>query len=179
MLTLNAELKTMTCMRIEWMEQYMADAERLIVNNQIEDGLVLLNNLLYDEPGYGSQHNHIGWAYMYYTTEVAKAERHLKLAIHFDAEFTAPYLHLGNLYIRMGRYTDALVNLEKGLTKQNVNRVAFLESIGHVYELKRDYRKAIKSYKEALASTVGFEVANLTEGISRCRKKRWVMMFTF
>lgn len=80
-------------MRIEWMEQYMADAERLIVNNQIEDGLVLLNNLLYDEPGYGSLHNHIGWAYMYYTTEVAKAERHLKLAIHFDAEFTAPYLH--------------------------------------------------------------------------------------
>jgi len=179
MQTLDAELKTVICMRIEWMEQHMANAERLIGNNQIEEGLVLLNNLLYDEPGYGSLHNHIGWAYLYYTTEAAKAEQHLKLAIHFDAEFTAPYLHLGNLYIRMGRYTEALENLEKGLTKQNANRVAFLESIGHVYELKREYTKAIRTYKEALASTVGFEIANLTEGIKRCRKKRWVMMFNF
>lgn len=61
-------------MRIEWMEKYMADAERLINSNQVEEGLGLLNYLLYDEPGYGSLHNHIGWAYMYYTTEVAKAE---------------------------------------------------------------------------------------------------------
>ena len=166
-------------MKIEWMEKYMADAERLICDNQIEDGLVLLNNLLYDEPGYGSLHNHLGWAYMYYTAETTKAELHLKMAIRFDAEFTASYLHLGNLYIRMGRYSDALLNLEKGLTIKNANRVAFLESIGHVYELKREYAKAIRAYKEALASTVGFEVANLTEGIKRCRKKRWVMMFTF
>lgn len=161
------------------MEKYMADAERLICDNQIEEGLVLLNNLLYDEPGYGSLHNHLGWAYMYYTAETTKAELHLKLAIRFDAEFAAPYLHLGNLYIRMGRYTDALVNLEKGLTTKNANRVAHLEAIGHAYELKREYAKAIRAYKEALASTIGFEIGNLTEGIKRCRKKRWVMMFSF
>ena len=79
----------------------------------------------------------------------------------------------------MGRYTDALSTLEKGLTKQNANRVAFLESIGQVYELQREYAKAIKAYKEALASTVGFETTTLAEGIKRCRKKRWVMMFNF
>jgi tetratricopeptide (TPR) repeat protein len=166
-------------MRIEWMEKYMADAERLIYSNQIEEGLMMLDNLLYDEPGYGSLHNHIGWAYMYYTADAEKAERHLKLAIYFDAQFAAPYLHLGNLYIRMGRYSDALANLEKGLTKQNANRVAFIESIAHVYELKRDYSKAIKSYKEALASSVGFDTTNFTAGIKRCWKKRWVMMFSF
>lgn len=116
---------------------------------------------------------------MYYTAETTKAELHLKLAIRFDAEFAAPYLHLGNLYIRMGRYTDALVNLEKGLTTKNANRVAHLEAIGHAYELKREYAKAIRAYKEALASTIGFEIGNLTEGIKRCRKKRWVMMFSF
>jgi tetratricopeptide (TPR) repeat protein len=116
---------------------------------------------------------------MYYTADAEKAERHLKLAIYFDAEFAAPYLHLGNLYIRMGRYADALTNLEKGLTKQNANRVAFIESIAHVYELKRDYSKAIKSYKEALASSVGVDTTNFTTGIKRCWKKRWVMMFNF
>lgn len=166
-------------MRIEWMEKYMSDAERLIYNNQVEEGLSLLTSLLYDEPGYGSLHNHIGWAYMYYTADVEKAERHLKLSIHFDPTFAAPYLHLGNLYIRTGRYANALSTLTEGLTKQNANRVAFFEGIAHVHELKRDYAAAIKAYKEALASSVGFETANFTEGIKRCRKKRWVMMFNF
>jgi tetratricopeptide (TPR) repeat protein len=166
-------------MRIEWMEKYMADAERLIYNNQIEDGLSMLTELLYDEPGYGSLHNHIGWAYLYYTADIEKAERHLKLAIHFDASFSAPYLHLGNLYLRMGRYAEALSTLNTGLTKQNANRITFLENIAHVYELKREYREAIKVYKEALASSIGFETANFTEGIKRCRKKRWVLMFNF
>jgi tetratricopeptide (TPR) repeat protein len=166
-------------MRIEWMEKYMAEAEKLIYNNQIEDGLLMLTDLLYDEPGYGSLHNHIGWAYMYYTADVEKAERHLKLAIHFDASFAAPYLHLGSLYLRMGRYAEALSTLKTGLTKQNANRIAFLESIAHVHELRREYAEAIKVYKEALASTVGFETANFTEGIKRCRKKRWVLMFNF
>lgn len=166
-------------MRIEWIEKYMSEAERLIYNNQVEEGLHLLTELLYDEPGYGSLHNHIGWAYMYYTADVDKAERHLKLAIHFDATFAAPYLHLGNLYTRTGRYANALSTLKDGLTKPNGNKIAFLESIAHVHELKRDYAAAIKAYKEALASSVGFETTNFAEGIKRCRKKRWVMMFNF
>lgn len=166
-------------MRIEWIEKLMTEAEMLIVNNQVENGLELLNSLLYDEPGYGSLHNHIGWAYMYYTEDMAKAERHLKLAIHFSADFMAPYLHMGNLCIRMGRYAEALTYFKKGLTRQNANKVAFLEGIAHAYELKKEYAKAIRSYKKALVSTVGFESANLAEGIKRCRKKRWVMMFNF
>jgi tetratricopeptide (TPR) repeat protein len=166
-------------MRIEWMEKVMSEAEMLVANSQVEKGLELLTSLLYDEPGYGSLHNHMGWAYMYYTADVFKAERHLKLAINFDPAFMAPYLHLGNLYIRMGRYTEALKYFELGLDKQNANRVALLEGIAHAYELKGNYSKAIKSYKRALVSTVGFESTNLAEGIKRCRKKRWVMMFNF
>lgn len=33
-------------MRIEWMEQYMMEAERLIYDNKVHDGLALLNNLV-------------------------------------------------------------------------------------------------------------------------------------
>lgn len=166
-------------MRIEWIEKYMAQAESMMYEDRVTEGLALLDNLLYDEPGYGSLHNHLGWAYLYYTADVEKAELHLKMALRFDASYAAPYLHLGNLYIRTGRYAEALHYLEKGLYAVNPNRLAFMESIAHVYELKKEYTKAIAAYKGALVSTVGMESEKLVEGIKRCRKKRWVMMFTF
>lgn len=167
-------------MRIEWMEKYMADAERLIYENKIDEGLLLLNNLLYDEPGYGNLHNHLGWAYLYYTADVARAEKHLQMAITFTADFAPPYLHLGTLYIRNGRYAEAVSTLELGLTKPNANRVVLLETIAQVYELKGEYRDAIKAYKQAAkASVVSFEVNNLMEGVKRCRKKRLAFLFTF
>lgn len=167
-------------MRIEWMEKYMADAERMIYEDKVDEGLGLLNTLLYDEPGYGRLHNYLGWAYFYYTANVAKAELHFKMAMTFDLEHAAPYLHLGTLYLRNGRYSEALTFLESGLTKPNANRIALLESIGQVYELKCEYSNAIKAYKQAAqASVVGFEVNNLMEGIKRCRKKRAAFFFTF
>ena len=158
----------------------MADAERLIYENKVDEGLVLLNNLLYDEPGYGNLHNHLGWAYMYYTAEMARAEKHLQMAIAFEAEFAPPYLHLGTLYMRNGRYIEALSTLELGLKKPNANRVVMLDTIGQVYELKGEYRDAIRAYKEAAkSSVVSFEVNNLMEGVKRCRKKRLAFLFTF
>jgi len=179
---LERELETCNEMnlRIDWIEKYMADAERLIYENQVEEGLGLLNRLLYEVPGYGSLHNHLGWAYMYYTADMAKAELHFKMAMNFDLVFAPPYLHLGVLYMRNGKYNEALAILEVGLTKPNANRVVLLDNIGQVYELKGEYSNAIKAYKQAAqASIVGFEVNNLLEGIKRCRKKRVAFFFTF
>lgn len=166
-------------MKFEWMNKYLADAEQMMYDNQVNEGLELMNSLLYEEPGYGYLHNYIGWAYLYYTADTAQAELHLKMSIRFDAGYAAAYLHLGNLYVRLGRYTEALQYLESGLTKNNANKVAFLETIAHVYELKKEFNKAIRFYKEALACTVGHEVTQLTESIKRCQKKRWVLMFSF
>ena len=165
--------------KITWIEEYLEEALRLAWDEGHEPALKLLGRLLYEEPGYGTLHNHLGWAYLYYTADTAKAELHLTMAMKFDAEYAPPYLHMGNLCIRTGRHTEALKYLEAGLGKNSANKVALLENIAQVYELKRDYGKAINYYKEALASTVGFETAQLSEGIKRCRKKRWVMMFTF
>ena len=166
-------------MKLEWMDSYLANAEQMMYNNQVNEGLELMHELLYEEPGYGYLHNYLGWAYLYYTGDNSKAELHLKCAITFDCEYAPPYLHLGNLYIRTGRYSEALQYLEAGVKKNSANKVAFLEHIAQVYELKREYGQAIKYYKEALVSTVGHETAQLSEGIKRCRKKRWVMMFSF
>jgi hypothetical protein len=54
-----------------------------------------------------------------------------------------------------------------------------MENIAHVHELRRDYSEAIKSVQGSIGFISGLETANFTEGIKRCRKKRWVMMFNF
>ena len=165
--------------RIEWIEKYLAEAEQLIYANNVEGGLDLLNNLLYDEPGYGTLHNHLGWAYLYYTPDVNRAELHLKMAMRFNEAYAPPYLHLGTLYIRIGKYKDAIAILEKGARLQNANRFAFLENTAQAYELNGEYKKAIETYKTALKATVGHESNVLMESIKRCRKKRVTLFFSF
>ncbi|HCW08755.1 MAG TPA: hypothetical protein DGG95_15470 [Cytophagales bacterium] len=165
--------------RIEWMEKYMADAERLFYENRVDEGLGMLNNLLYEEPGYGSLHNHMGWAYLYYTADTERAELHLKMAIRFDESFPAPYLHLGALYIRQGKYNEAITWLKSGLTKHQPNPIAFLQNIAQAYELQGEWSNAIKAYKEAmLASVAEQEVNSLMESMKRCRRKRLTLFFS-
>lgn len=167
-------------MKLEYIEQYMKEAEQLIYANEVDRGIALLDSLLYDEPGYGSLHNHLGWAYMYYTGDAARAELHLRMAIRFHPEMQAPYIHLGNLMIRLGKYSEAIQALEVGVTKPDAYRPSYWESIGRACEMKADYKKAIHAYKQALISTLAsHEMTAYTEGIKRCRKKRLVLMFTF
>jgi tetratricopeptide (TPR) repeat protein len=161
-------------MRIDWMEKYLHEAEQLIFDNRVNEGIALLQNLLYDEPGYGYLHNHLGWAYMYYTPDVAQAALHLKMAITFDKEYSAPYLHMGNLMIRCNRYAEAIDYLQQGLQKPSANRVVFLEAMGQAWELRGDFGLAINAYREAMmASLTDQEVTNMTSHVARCRKKRW------
>ena len=163
--------------KLIWMEKYLNEAEQLFYDNQVEAGLAMLNSLLYEEPGYSALHNHLGWAYLYYTQDSLKAELHLKMAIHFNASFAAPYQHLGTLYTRSGQYGEAIAYLEKGLQTNKPNKVTMWQNIAHVYELQGEWSAAIKAYKKAMmASVADQEVNNLKAGIKRCRRK-WVTLF--
>ena len=153
----------------------MKEAEQLIAGEQVEKGLRILNDLLYEEPGYASLHNHIGWAHLYYTSNFQQAEVHLKVATRLHPELAPPYLHLGTLYLRTVQYEKALEVVAKGLERQGSNRAGLLEVAGQVYEMQHEFGKAIKAYRQAtLASMNTFEMNNLSEGIKRCRKKRWI-----
>ena len=171
-------MKQETIMRIEWIEKYLIEAEQLIYANNVEGGLRLMNDLLYDEPGYEGLHNYLGWAYLYYTADLDRAEMHLRTAVKFNAEYPAPYLHMGTLLIRKAKYNEAITFLEKGLQKPNANRLAFLESIAHAYELRGEYKKAINTYKSALKASIGHESNTLMDSIKRCRKKRVTLFFS-
>lgn len=165
-------------MKIVWIDEYLAEAEKMIYDDRVNDALTVLTGLLYDEPGYGKLHNHLGWAYLYYKRDEELAELHLKMAIRFDEEFPAPYLHLASLYTDQAKYTEALRYLEMGVAKPKADKLIFYRDMANLYELSGKYRKAIGVYREALASSLGYESHSLIEGIKRCRKKRWALLLS-
>jgi len=166
-------------MRIEWMEKYMANAERLIYENQVDEGLRMLNGLLYEEPGYSNLHNYLGWAYMYYTQDAEKAELHLKMAMRFSSEYAPPYLHMALLLNRSGKYAEAIDYFRNGLSKPNANRMALYEGMAHAYEMRNEYANAVRNYKEAVrSSAVPYEVERLLQSVKRCRRKQLAFFFT-
>lgn len=167
-------------MVLEWMEKYLNEAEQMIYNNELERALIMMNDLLLEEPGYGRLHNHLGWAHLYYTHDLEKAALHFKMAMKFEASYAAPYQHMGNLMMRHNKHAEAIAYYEQGLEKVNANKVALLEGIAQAYELQKMYSLAIKAYQAAmLASVSDHEVNNMTAGIKRCRKKRIVTFFSF
>lgn len=168
--------------KIEWIEQYLMDAERMIVEGgpQLDQGMNVLNDLLYAEPGYGSLHNHLGWAHLYYTLNYAMAEAHLKAAIRFQPDFHAPYQHLGTLYYRQARYKESIDICILGLEQPFSNKVVMYEMIGQSYEMMKEFKLAIRAYKDAMLSTlVSGEMNVYSESIKRCRKKRWTTFIKY
>ncbi len=162
-------------MRIEWIEKYMTEAEKQISESgEVEQGVQALDQLLYEEHGYASLHNHIGWAHLYYTHDLARAELHLITAIRFEPDFHPPYQHLGALYVRQGRYGEAIQVLRDGLTKPDANKYRVLDLIGQAHEMRTEFKLAIEAYREAMETTVvTMEVDALSMNTKRCNKKRW------
>lgn len=164
-------------MRIDWIEKYMMDAQKLVMENQVQEGLNILDGLLFEEPGYGSLHNHLGWVHLYYTHDLQRAEVHLQAAVKFDAQYAPPYLHLGSLYMRLNKFAEAARVFENGARLASADKSAMLEGLARAQEGMQDYKAAMKSYREAaMASLNDGEMKSLTEGIRRCRKKRLMRM---
>lgn len=163
-------------MKFETLDNYLRVAREMIYNGEIDEALKLMQELLYDEPGYYSLHNHLGWALMYYTDDLQRAEVHLLMAIKFNPSYGPSYLHLGNLYIKMRRYSDAVSMLQQGLTKPDIYAAAYYEAMAEAFELLRKYRKAVENYKLAMVNTVGEDAERFIRRIRACRKKRFVML---
>ena len=163
-----------------WIESYMTNAEQMMFEGRVEEGLKVLNNLLYEEPGYGPLHSILGWAYMYYGDNAANAEMHFRMAMHFAPEYAPPYLHMGTLMSRARRYVEAIEQFRAGLGKPEALRCELLEGMGHAYELGGQYREAIRAYREAAtASVLDYEVDRMLKSVKRCRRKRVALFFSF
>jgi hypothetical protein len=81
------------------------------------------------------------------------------------------------LYYRQARYAEAIDILKAGSTKPFAYKTSMLDMIGQSYEMQKEFKLAIKAYREAMLSTLAsHEMNTYSESIKRCRKKRWMVI---
>lgn len=159
--------------KIKWMEEYLEEGLRLAAEEGYEPALRLLVKLLYDEPGYARLHHALGIVYFCYADKPEQAEQHLRLAIQFDEKFAEPYWYLGKLLSDDDRLDEAIEIYQHGLKAKRAQKAELLRETGRAYELKRNFKKAIRHYKKALGYSAELKSCfAIEQGIERCKRKQ-------
>jgi tetratricopeptide (TPR) repeat protein len=83
-------------------------------------------------------------------------------------------LYKGNIYLRLNEFGEAEKSystfLEKA-GKEKMYRLFALEGLGYAYEGKKDYEKALNTYKKILEMGKSFQLADAYLNIGRCYEK--------
>jgi len=83
-------------------------------------------------------------------------------------------LYQGNIYLKMNEFGETEKTFSTFLEKagkEKVYRLFALEGLGYAYEGKKDYEKALNTYKKILDMGESFQVADTYLSIGRCYEK--------
>lgn len=165
-------------MTMNVLEQYVLDAEREFEQQDYLQGKSYLESALQEDPTYGKAHNHMGWLYLFFLNDLIKAEQHLRLALKYTSGYAAPYIHMISLLFEAKRMDEHLALLQEALNVQGVSNSHIYNDLGTHFEVKGEYRKALRYYKEAIKwSLDNVEINGIKNNINRCRDKRWMFLF--
>jgi len=177
---------TMRNLKLTKMTEYLSldevirEVDELIKEGCFDEAKTELENLLFDEPGFGKAHAYLGWLYLNPLSDSKRASTHFEFAIKFDPAFPGAYINYSLLLIEQ-RNAERLIDLLlKARLVEECDAVFVEEHLGKAYELKGEFKKAIAAYKSALKLTVeSWQGEELQAHINRVRKKRWTAFWSW
>jgi tetratricopeptide (TPR) repeat protein len=159
--------------KIQWIEEYLTYTMEVVWLEGYERALKLLDKILYEEPGYSRLHNTLGIIYFKHADDLKKAEQHFRWAIQFNPNFAEPYNYLTEVLKQDEKHDETIDVCKNELKSEKANKTLLFESLGNAWELKHNYRKAIKSYRKALNHSAELWNCRALEiSIERCKRKR-------
>ncbi len=165
-------------MSLQNFEQYVLDAEKAFEQGLFAEGKSYLENALAEEPTYGKAHNHLGWLYLAKLDDVQKAEMHLRLALKYARQYSAPYVHLIDLLFNAERLDEHAELVAEAMKVPGVGKTYLYNEMGRNVEMKGRITDAIKFYKLAIRwSTDKEQIKVIKENIRRAMGKRWLFLF--
>jgi tetratricopeptide (TPR) repeat protein len=127
-------------------------------NGELEEAIALYKKSIEILPT-AEAHTFLGWPYSFqtrYDDAIAECRR----AIEVDPDFGNPYNDIGAYLIEKELLDEAIPWLEKATVARRYENYCFPHyNLGRVYERKHLYRKAMESYRNALAQNPRYTLA--------------------
>lgn len=156
-----------------WILENLLMAEKMMDREEYVHAKRLLDEILETEPGYGRAHNHLGWIFHSVLDDHRMAERHYRLAIHFEPSYPHAYMNLLRLLIANGQFEEARNQAAKMMSITTINRSLIHNELGRIEELCGNYKRSIEHYNQAIChSVVTTNITLYSENIKRVREKR-------
>ncbi len=83
---------------------------------------------------------------IYSSIDTEQAIEYYNEAIDKDPSIAAAYFGIGFIYDEQNKYDEALIMYEKALSLSKWNQL-FLDNLGHLYYLRKEYNKSIEKYE--------------------------------
>jgi Tfp pilus assembly protein PilF len=158
----------------ESIEYVITLAEDAVYDGDYNQASRLLNNALYDEPGYAKLHYTLAWMYHYYQFNEPKAVRHYELTFYFDPTCEYAFRQLVELLMDKKRYEAVKAQLTKAENAGYIEKDFIYEGLGHLAEKLADYRSAIGYYRRALMHSMDNGASKeLKQNIKRTKFKKF------
>jgi tetratricopeptide (TPR) repeat protein len=153
-------------------EELYLEAEADIRNSNFQEAFQKYETILYDDPTYAPAHNSMGWIYKSQFENHDKAENHFRTAIKSDPLYPHPYFHLASVMMEMDRFKELEEHLEHCLEVYTIDKSWVHDRFGMMYEMQGEFAKAIKSYEQAILTTMSNDKIKEYQGdIERCKTK--------
>lgn len=162
-------------------ENLFLEVGKAIDERNMSEAKDLLEEILNIDPGYGRAHNHLGWIYETKIKDFDKARQHYRLAIKFcKGTYPVAYVNYGYLLIEFGHLEEAEKNIEEGLRLNGADKATLHYQKGKIAEHRKQYKNAVKFYKDALQLSFNKEFHTMLGGeINRVKSKMsfWDKLF--
>ena len=164
-------------MSLQNYERYVLDAEKAFEKGLYLEGKAYLDNAIAEEPTYGKAHNHLGWFYMFHLEDYEKAEAHLRLALKYAKQYSAPYVHMIDLLFEAKRMDEHEKLVAKAMYVPGAKKSFLYNEVGRHKEVSGRFTQAIKFYRLAIRWSMDEkEIQAIRENIRRARSKRWLLI---
>ena len=138
--------------------EYFERAYARQMNGELEEAIDLYKKSISILPT-AEAHTFLGWTYSFQNRyDEAIEECHRAIAV--DPDFGNPYNDIGAYLIEKGLLAEAISWLEKATVAPRYENYSFPHyNLGRVYERKRQWKKALECYRNALAQNPRYALA--------------------
>jgi tetratricopeptide (TPR) repeat protein len=160
---------------MNWIEEMFLNVDVLLTKGEFTEVKKLLETILAEEPDYGRAHNHLGWIYYSKLDDYNKGLYHLDLAVKFDPEYAAGYLHSAYILNHLNLADRLRKLIDEALTVKGVSKSILYSELAKSYEINGDFKKAMGNYKNAIRHSLNNdEITALEKDMERAKKKHYL-----